>query len=387
MSEKIPYGRQSIGADEHDIVSQVLQSNWLTQGPLLTQFEEALARLCEAPHCVAVANGTMALYLAARAAGLGPGDRFLTTPMTFSATANACLLCGAEPVFADIDPVTLNIDPAQVEKALDRHPEIKVMLPVHFGGAMCDMDRLADLAEQHRVTIIEDACHAIGGHWQDRQGAWHAAGSCHRTAMTTFSFHPVKSMTTGEGGAITTCDGELAEKMRLLRSHGITRDPARYEGTPDGGWYYEMQELGINARLTDLQAALGLHQLTHLPDWRERRLAIVRRYGELLEGIAGLTPVTRTWPGDRNCYHLMIVRSDRRRELFDHLHSRDILVQVHYNPVHLQPYYRRNFGFKPGDFPHTEQYYAQALSLPLFPDLTDQDQDRVVAAIREVHRS
>lgn len=383
MADKIPYGRQSIGKDDHDIIKQVLESNWLTQGPLLAQFEEDLAQLCEAPHCTAVANGTLALYLACLAADLGPGDKFLTTPMTFAATANAGLYCGAKPVFADIDPNTLNIDAGQVARALEQNPEIKVMLPVHFGGMMCDLDRLADLAEEQGVTIIEDACHAIGGHWKSRDGQWHAAGSCHRTAMTTFSFHPVKSMTTGEGGAITTTDEVLADKLQLLRSHGITRDPARLEKPSEGGWYYEMQELGINARLTDLQAALGMNQLTQLPAWKVRRLDLVRRYGELLEGIPGLELVTRTWPGDRNCYHLMVIRSDQRRALYDHLHKRDILVQVHYIPVHLQPYYRKNFGFKAGDFPQAEKYYAEALSLPLYPTLTDEGQDRVVAAIRE----
>lgn len=386
MTEKIPYGRQSIGQDEHDIVQKVLDSNWLTQGPQLVQFEQALADLCGARHVVAVANGTMALYLACRAADLGPGDKFLTTPMTFAATANAGLMCGARPVFADIDPETINIDPVQVAQALDQHPEIKVMLPVHFAGLICDMEALIDLADQHDVAIIEDACHAIGGHWQDKQGQWHGAGSCHRTAMGTFSFHPVKSMTTGEGGAITTNDDQVAERLRLLRSHGITRDASRWEKN-DGGWYYEMQELGINARLTDLQAALGLHQLTHLAEWKERRLELVRRYGELLADVPGLQLVTRTWPGDRNCYHLMLVRSDRRRQLYDHLHSQDILVQVHYIPVHLQPYYKKEFGFKPGDFPHTEQYYQETLSLPLFPALTDEDQDRVVAAIQQVHQA
>ncbi len=384
MTEKIPYGRQSIGEDEHGIVQQVLDSKWLTQGPLLGQFEEALAELCGARYAVAVTNGTMALYLACRTAGLGPGDRFLTTPMTFAATANAGLLCGAEPVFADIDPETLNLDPDQAAAALDEHPDIKVMLPVHFGGLMCDLDRLADLAEQHGVTMVEDACHAIGGHWRDRDGRWHPAGSCHRTALATFSFHPVKSMTTGEGGAITTNDEALARRLRLLRGHGITRDPQELEKN-DGGWYYEMHELGVNARLTDLQAALGLHQLKHLPGWQRQRLDLVRRYEEKLVGIPGLRTVTRIRNDDRNCYHLMIVRSDRRKELYDHLHSRDILVQVHYIPVHLQPYYRRRFGFAPGDFPHAERYYREALSLPLFPALTHEEQDRVVAAIREVH--
>lgn len=384
MTDPKPGGLLPEDPATQDLIRQLLQSNLLTQGPLLVRFEEELARLCEAPHCVAVANGTMALYLACLAADLGPGDKFLTTPMTFAATANAGLYCGAQPVFADIDPVTLNLDPEQAARALARHPEIKVMLPVHFGGLMCDLDRLADLAETHGVTIIEDACHALGGHWRDRQDCWHAAGSCHRTAQTTFSFHPLKSMTTGEGGAVTTGDAAMAERLRLLRSHGITRDPALMAKN-DGGWYHEMIDLGINARLTDLQAALGLHQLRQLPGWRQRRLAIVGRYGELLGAVPGLQVVTRPRPGDRSCYHLMIVRSDRRRALYDHLHSRGIAVQVNYIPVHLEPYYQRKFGFRAGDFPLAEQYYEETLSLPLHPGLTDEDLDRVATAIREIH--
>ncbi len=382
MADKIPYGRQSIGPEEHDLIQQVLGSNWLTQGPRLVEFEKALADFCDSPHAVAVANGTMALYLACLAADLGQGDKFLTTPMTFAATANAGLYCGARPVFADIDPATLNIDPVQVAEKLEQHPEIKVMLPVHFGGLMCDLDRLADLAEQHNVTIIEDSCHAIGSHWRSRGKTLHAAGSCHRTAMTCFSFHPVKSMTTGEGGAITTNDDALAERLRLLRSHGITRDERLLEKN-DGGWYYEMHELGINARLTDLQAVLGIHQLKQLPRWGGRRLELVQRYRKKLAGISGIETVTGGLDDDQNCYHLMIIRTDRRRELYDFLHSRDILVQVHYTPVHLQPYYRKKFGFAEGDFPQAEKYYRECLSLPLFPNLTDQDQDRVIAAIKE----
>ena len=384
MSEKNPSEPHSGGDDESSLVQQLLHSDLLTQGPLLVQFEAALARLCEVPHALAVANGTLALYLACRAADLGPGDKFLTTPMTFAATANAGLICGAQPVFADIDPDTLNLDPEQAARALKQHPEIKVMLPVHFGGLICDMDGLADLADQHHVTIIEDACHAIGGHWQDRDDAWHAAGSCHRSAMTILSFHAAKSVTTGEGGAITTADGALAERLRLLRNHGITRDPARLDKN-DGPWYSEMQELGINARLTDLQAALGLNQIAQLPAWRERRLAIVKRYGEKLAGIPGLRAMSTTRDGDRTYYHLMVVRSDRRRALYDHLHSRGILAQVHYIPVHLQPYYRKNFGFKAGDFPQAERYYQEALSLPLYPELTEEEQDMVVSAIKELH--
>ncbi len=384
MTDGLPYGRQSIGEEELARVVKILHSDWLTQGPVVAEFEEALAQSCGSKQAVAVANGTAALQLACLAAGLGPGDRFLTTPLTFAATANAALLCGAEPVFVDVQPGTLNLDPELVEAALKENPEIKVMLPVHFAGLVCDLERLAEAADRHGVTIIEDACHAVGGHWRNNAGKWSPVGSCARSAMTCFSFHPVKSMTTGEGGAVTTNDQKIAERLRMLRSHGVTRSAEKLEKN-DGGWYYEMHELGINARLTDLQAALGLAQLKKLPRWQAKRLGYIQQYAA---GLAGLDQVsTQTRPGgeDRNCYHLMVIRTTRRKELYDFLRSKNIFAQVHYYPVHLHPYYRRRFGFGPGDYPVAEEYYSQALSLPLFPAMTEADLQRVVAAVKEFH--
>lgn len=385
MTARLPYGKQTIGPEEHALVREVLQSDWLTQGPRLGEFEKALARLCQVRHAFAVTNGTDALLLACRVAGLGPGDRFITTPNTFAATANAAVMCGAEPVFVDIDPGTLNIDPDLVEKALAADPTIKVILPVHFAGHVCQLDRLADLARQYSVIIIEDACHAIGGMWQDQNLQWHPVGSCARSTLTCFSFHPVKCMTTGEGGAVTTNDDQLAQKLALLRSHGITKDESMLEKN-DGGWYYEMHDLGINARLTDLQAAIGLAQLRNLPQWQQRRLDLVKQYDADLGSIDQVSTQTRPTGEDRHCYHLMIIRTTRRRELYDFLHSQGILVQVHYSPLHLQPYYRRTFGTQAGLCPEAEKYYSEALSLPLFPAMSDDDQVRTVNAVREFHQ-
>ncbi len=385
MNSRLPYGKQTIGQEELDLVREVLSSDWLTQGPRLGQFEEALQDLCQVQHAFAVTNGTDALYLACRAAGLGPGDRFITTANTFAATANAAVMCGAEPVFVDIDPGTLNLDPVLVEKALAADASIKVMLPVHFGGLVCHLDRLCEAANRHNVTIIEDACHAIGGQWQDQNQQWHSVGSCARSALTCFSFHPVKCLTTGEGGAVTTNDDQLAERITLLRSHGITKSEEILEKN-DGGWYYEMHDLGINARLTDLQAAIGLAQIKKLSAWQQRRLQLVQQYDADLADLDQVSTQTRPTGEDRNCYHLMVVRTSQRRKLYDYLHEQGILVQVHYIPVHLQPYYRKRFGTGPGLCPETEKYYSEALSLPLFPAMSDQDQQRTVAAVRDFYR-
>ncbi len=384
MMPRLPYGKQTIGQEEHDLVREVLNSDWLTQGPRLGEFEAALRDLCQVDHAFAVTNGTDALYLACRAAELGPGDRFLTTSNTFAATANVGVMCGAEPVFVDIDPLTLNLDVNLVEKALASDSSIKVMLPVHFGGLVCPMEKLAELANQYQVTIIEDACHAIGGQWQDENQQWHNVGSCAFSTLTCFSFHPVKCLTTGEGGAVTTNDPKLARRLALLRSHGITKDEDVLEKN-DGPWYYEMHELGINARLTDLQAAIGLAQIKRLPSWQERRLQIVQQYDADLVGLDQVSTQTRPDCEDRNCYHLMVIRALQRRELYDHLHAQGILVQVHYLPVHMHPYYRQRFGTGPGLCPEAEKYYCEALSLPLFPAMENGDQQRTVAAVRDFY--
>lgn len=380
MKRFLPYGRQDVGGEEIRRVRDVLESDWLTQGPRVPEFEAALAASCGSAHAVAVANGTLALWLAFRAAGLGPGDRFIVPAITFVATANAGVLCGAEPVFVDIDPATLTLDPAKTEAALLADPRIRAIVPVHLGGRTADLPRLKALADSHGAMIIEDACHAIGTRWRDDGGTWRLVGDGSHGVMTCFSFHPVKSITTGEGGAVTTNDPALAERLALLRTHGITRDPARME-RQDGPWYYEMHELGLNARLTDLQAALGLVQLQKLERLRRRRLELVQKYDRAFAGVPGLAVQARPDP-DETCWHLMIVRSDARDELHAALAAAQIGSQVHYFPVHLQPYYRRNFGTGPGLCPEAEAYYAQALSLPLFPTMSDAEQARVIRAVR-----
>jgi UDP-4-amino-4,6-dideoxy-N-acetyl-beta-L-altrosamine transaminase len=383
MSRYLPYGRQDISGEELRRVRDVLESDWLTQGPRPLEFEVALTESTGAQHAIAVANGTLALYLACRAAGLGPGDKFITTPLTFVATANAAVMCGATPVFVDVEPDTLTLNARKVAAAMRKHPEVKVILPVHLGGRISNMRSLKRAADKYGAVIIEDACHAIGGQWQGLQDAWHTVGDGSHSLMTCFSFHPVKALTTGEGGAITTNDPELARQLELLRSHGITRDADRMERN-DGSWYYEMHELGINARLTDLQAALGLVQLQKLERYRKRRLELVQRYDAAFADLPGCATQARPDP-DRSCWHLMIVRVARRRALRDFLHERGIGTQVHYIPVHLQPYYRKRFGTAPGDCPVAEAYYDEALSLPLFPAMTDADQHRVIDAVWEFH--
>jgi UDP-4-amino-4,6-dideoxy-N-acetyl-beta-L-altrosamine transaminase len=379
MTTFLPYGRQDVGSEELRRVREVLESDWLTQGPQVPAFEAALAQACGAQHAVAVANGTLALYIAFRAAGLGPGDRFIVPPITFVATANAGVLCGAEPVFVDIDPATLTLDPAKVEAALLADPTIRAIVPVHLGGRVADLPALARLARQYNAVVIEDACHAVGTHWRDGGGAWHTVGDGSHGVMTCFSFHPVKSITTGEGGAVTTNDPVLAERLALLRTHGITRDPAKLERA-DGPWYYEMQDLGFNARLTDLQAALGLAQLEKLDRVQQRRLELVQRYDDAFEPIPQLRTQARPAP-DASCWHLMIVRTAHRRALYDALAAANIGSQVHYYPVHLQPWYRHNFGTGPGLCPAAEAYYDEALSLPLFPTMSDGDQQRVIGEV------
>lgn len=385
MRRKLPYGRQSVGTEEARVVRDSLLSDWLTQGPRVEEFETSLNRVCGSAHAIAVSHGTTALYLACRAAGLGPGDRFLTSPITFVATANAGLLCGAEPVFADIDAETLNLDVDLAARLIHKDKRIKVVLPVHMGGRVCELDRLAAACAERGVTVIEDACHAIGGRWQDGDGTWHTVGDGAFSAMTCFSFHPVKTVTTGEGGAVVTNDEALAERLRLLRNHGITRDPARMKDGREP-WHYEMQELSLNGRLTDFQAAMGQVQLDKMPRLKRRRLELVQRYDEAFADLDGVTPQSRP-ADDDSCWHLMIIRTRGRTGLYEYLLQQDIQTQVHYIPVHTQPYYQERFGFRKGAFPVAEKYYAQALSLPLYPDLSNEDQDRVIAAVREFHQA
>ena len=379
----IPYGRQAI--DEADIagVVAVLQSDWLTQGPAIPAFEAALARRCQAPYAIAVSNATAALHLACLALDVGPGDRVWTSPNTFVASANCALYCGATVDFVDIDPDTLNISvdalASKLRQAASSGQLPKVVIPVHFAGLPCDMEALSRLADEFGFRIIEDASHAVGARYLDE-----AVGSCRYSDITVFSFHPVKIITTGEGGAALTADPALAERLQRLRSHGITRNPAEMDGASEGPWYYQQIELGFNYRLTDLQAALGSSQLQRLDDFLARRRSLVASYDQALRGL----PLRlQHQPADRlSAHHLYVVQltspAHPRSQVFARLREQGIGVNVHYIPVHLQPYYRR-LGFQPGDFPAAEAYYRGAISLPLHPGLTPDEQQFVVNTLAD----
>lgn len=376
----IPYGRQDIGEEDIAAVVDVLRSDWLTQGPAVERFEDAFARYCGAAHAVAVNSATSALHLVCRALGVGPGDLGWTTPNTFVASANCLLYCGAEVDFVDIDPATLNMDVAALEAKLvlarntGRLP--KVVIPVHFAGHSCDMAGIRRLADEYGFRVVEDASHAVGAGYRNRP-----VGSCQFADLAVFSFHPVKVMTTGEGGMVVGNDMALMRQVALLRSHGITREPGEMEGESEGGWYYQQTGLGYNYRMTDIQAALGTSQLTRVDAYVARRRALALRYGRLLADLPVVLPPAN---GD-SAWHLYVIQledTSRRRAVYDALRAAQIGVNVHYIPVHLQPWYRR-MGFKQGDFPAAEAYYKGALTLPLYPGLTETDQDRVVQVLRQ----
>ncbi len=383
----IPYGRQWIDDGDIAAIVEVMRSDWLTQGPAVELFENLVAERVGAKHAVAVSSGTAALHLAALAVGLGPGDTLWTSPITFVASANCALYTGATVDFVDVEPDTALLDAVVLEQRL-QEAEMAGTLPraivvVHLGGQPCDMLRIRESAARHNVAVIEDASHAIGGSY-----AGTPVGACEFSDMTTFSFHPVKVVTTGEGGMITTGDDALANKLRLLRAHGITREPALMVGEPDGPWYYEQVELGYNYRITDFQCALGASQMRRLDEFVSRRAELATRYDELLSELP-VRPLARR-DGRSSGWHLYVIRLAQeavrsRLEVFESLRTAGIGVNVHYIPVHLQPFYRR-MGFEPGDYPHAEAYYQTALTLPLYPALTEEDQARVVAALTEALR-
>jgi len=385
MKDYLPCGRQSVGSEEARGMREVLQSEWLTQGPTVVEFEAALSGLCGSRHAVAVSHGSTALYLACRAAGLGPGDRFLTSPIAYLDTANAGLRCGAEPVFADIDPDTFNLNPEEAVRVLGKDKRIKVILPVHMGGRVCELDRLTEACTEHGVTVIEDARHAIGSYWHDSAGKRHTVGDGAFSTMTCFSFDATKNLTTGEGGAVMTNDDDLADRLRLLRNHGITHDSHELREGRDP-WHFEMRELSLNGRLTEFQAAMGLIQIDKLPRLKWRRTELIRRYDEAFADLDGVTAQARR-DDDDICWQLMIIRARGRTGLYEHLLARGIRTAVHYVPIHTQPYYKEHFGTRRGDYPEAEKYYAQTLSLPLYPDLSESDQNRVIDAVREFYRA
>ena len=380
----IPYGRQSLDAADIDAVLEVLHSDWLTQGPMLERFEAAVAERCQALHAVAVCNATAALHIACLAAGLGPGDRLWTSPNTFLASANCARYCGASVDFVDIDAHTWNLDAsllaAKLAQAEADGTLPKVVVAVAFAGQSCDMQAIAALAERYGFILIEDAAHALGADYAGRP-----VGSGAFAAMTVFSFHPVKIITTGEGGMVLTNDAQLAAKLQRLRSHGMTRDPAQMDEASHGPWYYQQVELGFNYRMTDIQAALGLSQLGKLDAFIARRRYLAERYAQLLADLPLTLPTAQAEA--QSAWHLYVVRLQTERltvshrQVFEGLRAGGIGVNLHYIPVHLQPYYREQ-GFAAGDFPEAEHYYTQAISLPMFPALTDDQQDQVVEQLR-----
>ncbi|UXY15555.1 UDP-4-amino-4,6-dideoxy-N-acetyl-beta-L-altrosamine transaminase [Chitiniphilus purpureus] len=378
----IPYGRQWLDEDDERAVLDTLRSDYLTQGPKIAEFEQALCDYTGARHCVVVASGTAALHLAVAALALPAGSEGITSANTFTASANSMAYCGIKPVFADIDPISYNIDPASIAARIT--PATRLLTPVHFAGQPAEMTAIAALAREHGLKVIEDAAHAIGSRYRDGS----PVGNCRHSDATIFSFHPVKTLTTGEGGAVMTNDEALYRRMLLLRSHGITKDPALLTQNP-GPWYYEMHGLGWHYRMTDMQAALGLSQLKKLDRFAARRRGIVARYNRLLAGLPWLrTPVEAD--GVTSCFHLYVPCIDfaalglTRAEAMQRLLAQGIGSQVHYIPVHTQPWYRETYGYGPGDCPVAEAYYAQCLSLPLYPALTDDEVATVAAAVRSL---
>lgn len=382
----IPYGRQDITQADIDAVVGVLQSDFLTQGPMVPRFEQSVAQHVGAEHALAVNSATSALHIACLALGLGPSDLLWTSPITFVASANCGLYCGAQVDFVDIDPRTYNLCPQALERKLEQAEREgrlpKVLVPVHLCGQPCDMQAIHALAQRYGFKVIEDASHAIGGKYQGE-----FIGSCRYSDITVFSFHPVKIITTAEGGMALTNNAELANKMALLRSHGITRDPALMTHEADGPWYYQQVDLGFNYRMTELQAALGVSQMERLDEYVAHRHQLARRYDELLAEL----PITLPWqhPDSYSGLHLYVIRLQlskiqrTHRQVFEMLREQGVGVNLHYIPVHTQPFYQR-MGFKVGDLPYAETYYSEAISLPMFQSMTCEQQDQVVAALYKV---
>lgn len=376
--KKIPYGKQWIGIEEIRAASKILRSDFMTQGPKVEEFEKALARKVGAKYAVAVANGTAALHLAAVVIGLKPGDEVITTPISFLATSNAALYVGAKPIFVDIDPETQCLDPKLIEAKIT--PRTRAIFATDFAGHAANLIYIHRIAKKYRLKIVEDACHALGATYDSFK-----VGSCRHSDISVFSFHPVKHITTGEGGALTTNNPDYYERLCELRSHGVTRKPAKLHDKREGGWYYEMQSLGFNYRLTDIQAALGIEQLKKLDGFAMRRRQIAGKYRRAFTGLDAIQlPVEKK--GCRHVYHLFVIRLQgplvkKRKEIFIELQKRGIGAQVHYIPIPSQPYYR-NLGYSLTDCPRAEAYYRSAISIPMFPRMTD---SQVAYVSRTVH--
>lgn len=412
----IPYGKHHITQEDIDAVVEVLKSDYLTQGPKVKEFEDAFAAYIGSKYAVAVANGTAALHLCAIAMGIQPGDKVITTPITFAATANCVRYCGGEVVFADIDPETYLLDLKEVEKLLQTSPKgtYKGIIPVDFAGRPVNMETFRNLADEYGMWIIEDACHAPGGYFMDSKGTKQFCGNGNYADLAIFSFHPVKHIACGEGGMITTNNEDLYKKLLLLRTHGITREQEAFKNSVEfaagskqsavsneqkeanseqetvyrspftdyPGWYMEMQELGFNYRLTDFQAALGLSQLKRADEGLKKRKVIAQRYSDALSDLP-FTVHRSLLTDSGHAYHLYIIETKHRKDLYEHLRKHNIFAQVHYIPVHLMPYYRQ-FGWEGGDLPNAENYYAHCLSLPMYPTLSETDQDLVIETVNKI---
>lgn len=381
-TKAIPYGRQTITDADIEAVVSTLRSDFLTQGPAIAGFEQKFAAYTGAAYAVAVSNGTAALHLCALALNVNETSRVITSSITFAASANCVRYCGGEVHFADIDPETFLLDIHKVKELIEKHPKgyFTGIIPVDFAGSAVNLEAFRQLANEHGLWIIEDACHAPGGFFNDSKGNQQKCGNGNFADLAIFSFHPVKHIATGEGGMITTNNKSLYEKLLLLRTHGITKDQSKYKNTKEevaqGGWYYEMQELGYNYRLTDFQAALGISQLTRADENLQRRKQIAQRYDSAFEGSNVIIPLS----SEGHAYHLYVIRVNNRLGLYEHLRANNIFAQVHYVPVHLMPYYAQ-FGFKKGDFPNAEAYYEQCLSIPMYHSLSNEDQEYVIETI------
>jgi len=379
-SHLLPYGHQWI--DDEDIVGVVeaLKSDLITQGPKVDEFERKVAEYCRAKYAVAVSSGTAALHAACVVAGISKGDEAITTPITFAATANATVHCGAKPVFADIQEDTLNISPEEIIRKLS--PRTRVILPVDFAGHPADLHEISAIASKRGLIVIEDAAHALGAEYKGQK-----IGSL--SDMTIFSFHPVKHLTIGEGGMILTNNKEFYEKLKVFRHHGIVRNIEKLHRKDEGSWYYEIHNPGHNLRTTDFQCALGISQLRKLDRFIQRRREIAARYNQAFANIDEIiTPVEKD--NVKAVYHIYVIQlstnklKSKRKEIFEALRAENIGVNVHYIPVHLQPYYQKKFGYKKGDYPKAERYYEKALTLPIFPKMSDEDVEDVIEAVKRV---
>jgi len=392
MKKIIPYGRQNITEADLRAVVETLNSDYLTQGPKIQEFEDAFAKYTGARYAVAVSNGTAALHLSVLALDIQPGDKVITTSITFAASANCVRYCGGEIVFADIDPETYLLDIHAVRQLLENAPKgtYKGIIPVDFAGKAVDLEAFRSLASEYGLWLLEDACHAPGGYFTDKAGNRQSCGSGNFADLSIFSFHPVKHIATGEGGMITTNSEALYKKLLTLRTHGITRDTVLFANsisTAVGSeehsdtyplWYMEMQELGYNYRITDFQCALGLSQLERADEGLARRHEIAKRYEAAFRGTDAIKGQSGYTKG--HAYHLYIIETENRLSLYNALREKNIFAQVHYIPVHLMPYYQQQ-GWKKGDFPHAEKYYAHCLSLPMYPTLTDEEQAYVIESV------